>query len=275
MSLIPSLNQSTVKQASAEEFVRNCAGEGFARVELRVENLESYFRIHGAEEWQATLRDAGIEVASLNSLEEFSLVPDSSFGLIEEKTRFMCSLCRLLGTDLLVVVPSFRRAGLSSQEVVEITVRNLERLSGVAEGFGVRLGFEPIGLPWYSVRSWEMGLEIVDQVDRDNLGLVVDTWNFFLGENRLDDLVSTPIEKLWLVHVVDAPQPLPPNIKDGDRLLPGEGGLPLKEFFKALLQAGYSGAVSVELFNEALWELPARDTIRRSFCALERLIADS
>ena len=275
MSLIPSLNQSTVKQASAEEFVRICAGEGFARVELRVENLESYFRIHGVEEWQATLRDAGIEVASLNSLEEFSLVPDSSFGLIEEKTRFMCSLCCLLGTDLLVVVPSFRRAGLSSQEVVEITVRNLERLSGVAEGFGVRLGFEPIGLPWYSVRSWEMGLEIVDQVDRDNLGLVVDTWNFFLGENRLDDLVSTPIEKLWLVHVVDAPQPLPPNIKDGDRLLPGEGGLPLKEFFKALLQAGYSGAVSVELFNEALWELPARDTIQRSFCALERLIADS
>jgi 2-keto-myo-inositol isomerase len=272
MTLVPSLNQATVAQCSTEEFVRICAEEGFDQVELRFEATESYFASRGADEWEALLRDNNIKVASLNSLEHFSLMPDSSYRLMEEKTRFMCSLCSLLDTDLLVVVPSYRRPNFSPQQVVEKTAANLERLARVAEDFGVRLGFEPIGLPWYSVRSWETGVRIVDEVGRDDVGLVVDTWNFYLGENRLDELRATPIEKLWMVHLVDAPRELPPNLTNGHRLLPGEGGLALKEFVGVLSEIGYSGAVSVELFNEELWSEPPQDAVRRSFCAVETLM---
>jgi 2-keto-myo-inositol isomerase len=273
MTLTPSLNQSTVAQCSAEELVRLCGEEGFRQVELVLEGAESLFTSRGAEEWGALLRGSGVEVSSLNSLEYFSLTPDSSFQMMEEKARFMCSLCSLLGTDLLVVVPSFRKPRFSSQEILEKTAANLEKLARVAEDFGVRLGFEPIGLPWYSVRKWETGMRIVDEVGRDDVGLVVDTWNFFLGGNHVEELRATPIEKLWMFHLVDAPRQLPPNLTNGHRLLPGEGGLPLKEFIGTLRQMGYSGPVSVELFNEELWSMPAQDAVRRSFCAVDALLS--
>lgn len=273
MTLVPALNQATVAQCATEEFVRICAAEGFGQVELRFEAAEGYFASRGADEWRALLRDNDVKVASLNSLEHFSLTPDSSYRLMEEKTRLMCSLCSLLGTDLLVVVPSYRRPDYSPQQVVEKTVANLGRLARVAEGFGVRLGFEPIGFPWYSVRSWETGVRIVEEVGRDDVGLVVDTWNFYLGGNRLDDLRATPVEKLWMVHLVDAPRELPPNLTNGHRLLPGEGGFPLQEFVAALRQLRYSGPLSVELFNEGLWSMPVREAVRRSLCAIETVVA--
>lgn len=273
MTLTPALNQSTVAQCSTEEFVRLCGEEGFGEIELRLEGAESLLKSRGAEQWGALLRDSDVKVSSLNSLEHFSLTPDSSFQMMEEKTRFMCSLCALLGTGLLIVVPSYRRSDLTAEQVVEKTVTNLERLARVAEDFGVRLGFEPIGLPRYSIRKWEAGVKIVEAVGRENVGLVADTWNFFLGGNRVEELHVTPVEKLWMVHLVDAPRELPPNLTDGHRLLPGEGGLPLREFVTALREMRYSGPLSVELFNEVLWSMPAQEAVQRSFCAAERIVS--
>lgn len=274
MTLTPALNQSTVTQCSTEEFVRLCGEEGFGEVELTLGGAESLLRSRGVEQWSALLRESGVKISSLNSLEHFSLTPDSSFQMMEEKARFVCSLCSLVGTDLLVVVPSYRRDEVTAEQLVETTAEKLDKLAAVAEGFGIRLGFEPIGLPWYSVRKWETGVKVVDTVARESVGLVADTWNFFLGGNRVEDLHLTPADKLWMVHLVDAPGELPPNLTNGHRLLPGDGGFPLQAFIESMRQLPYSGPVSVELFNEALWGMPAGEAVKRSFCAAESVLAD-
>jgi sugar phosphate isomerase/epimerase len=44
---------------------------------------------------------------------------------------------------------------------------------------------------------------------------------------------------------------------DADRILPGEGDLPVAEIVTALKALGYTGPVSVETMNPQLWQVPA------------------
>ena len=46
---------------------------------------------------------------------------------------------------------------------------------------------------------------------------------------------------------------------DADRIFPGDGILPLKEAVATLREIGYSGVVSLELFNPNYWEMPPQE----------------
>jgi sugar phosphate isomerase/epimerase len=56
--------------------------------------------------------------------------------------------------------------------------------------------------------------------------------------------------------------PLREQQHDHNRVLPGEGHLDLKRWVSLLKQIGYSGWLSLELFNEALWHVDPRDVAK-------------
>ncbi|HEY8541305.1 MAG TPA: TIM barrel protein, partial [Pseudothermotoga sp.] len=62
------------------------------------------------------------------------------------------------------------------------------------------------------------------------------------------------------------------EIKDSDRVMPKDGILPLNDFIKTLRKIGYSGVVSVELFNEQYWNLDARQIAQISYEKLSQLL---
>jgi sugar phosphate isomerase/epimerase len=52
--------------------------------------------------------------------------------------------------------------------------------------------------------------------------------------------------------------------QDFKRLLPGDGMIDIPGFLAALQTAGYTGAVSMEVFNEDLKKLPAAEAAKRA-----------
>jgi hypothetical protein len=56
-------------------------------------------------------------------------------------------------------------------------------------------------------------------------------------------------------YVTDVRSSVKEKLGDGDRVLPGEGVLPLAEFRDAILSTGYEGDWSLELLNEELWRM--------------------
>ncbi len=79
--------------------------------------------------------------------------------------------------------------------------------------------------------------------------------------------------KIVIVHVNDLPKL--EDVKDSDRLMPGDGILPLRDFFKTLKKIGYSGPVSVELFNERYWQLSACEVAKEAFEKLKVFVQNS
>ena len=52
-----------------------------------------------------------------------------------------------------------------------------------------------------------------------------------------------------------------------DRLPPGQGSVPFKEFFAAFARQGYAGYASYEAPNPAAWKRPAEDVAREALAA--------
>ncbi len=82
-----------------------------------------------------------------------------------------------------------------------------------------------------------------------NVGLLLDAWHWHHAGATTDDIIHAGRERIVHVHYDDAPNLPPEQIKDNERLLPGEGVINLTGFLQALYKIGYTDALSVEVFG--------------------------
>ena len=64
-------------------------------------------------------------------------------------------------------------------------------------------------------------------------------------------------------------------MSDADRILPGDGDFQLAPIIDRLRAIGYSGAVSVELMNPGLWQVPPRQFGEIAMTALRKLLGQA
>ena len=102
------------------------------------------------------------------------------------------------------------------------------------------------------------------EVDRDNVGIVVDAFNLYMtdGFANMDDMNEVPLEKLYIFHIDDAEDIPLDKIDQCDRVFPGDGVIRLKEMVTILKNKGYEEIASIELFRPEYWEWDPEDTIR-------------
>jgi sugar phosphate isomerase/epimerase len=89
-----------------------------------------------------------------------------------------------------------------------------------------------------------------------NVGLLLDVWHWYHAGATTADIIKAGKDGIVHVHLSDAPKLPPGQIRDNERLLPGEGVIPLVDFFHALKDIGYEDAISVEVFGRGLKDLP-------------------
>ena len=82
-----------------------------------------------------------------------------------------------------------------------------------------------------------------------NVGLLLDSWHWHHAGATTDDIVAAGRERIVHIHFNDSPNLPPEQIRDDQRLLPGEGVINLTGFLQALESIGYNDAVSVEVFG--------------------------
>jgi sugar phosphate isomerase/epimerase len=59
---------------------------------------------------------------------------------------------------------------------------------------------------------------------------------------------------------------------DADRILPGDGDLPLAPLLDHLRAIGYCGHISLEMMNPTLWQVPPRQFAEIAITALRKLL---
>lgn len=144
-----------------------------------------------------------------------------------------------------------------SSETPKIELRKIyrDRLAAVSETLlrsKVRLGVEFLGpmymhtrLPYEFIWRMDEALEFAKECG-PNIGLVLDAWHWYHARATIDDILHAGKSRIVTVHVSDARKQPPEEVRDNQRLLPGEGVINLVEFFQALQKIGYQDAVSPE-----------------------------
>ena len=95
-----------------------------------------------------------------------------------------------------------------------------------------------------------------------NVGLLLDVWHWHHAGATTQDIVNAGRESIVHVHFNDAPNLPPEQIRDNQRLLPGEGVINLVGFLQALQTIGYTDALSVEVFGR-LKDVPPEEAAKR------------
>ncbi len=137
----------------------------------------------------------------------------------------------------------------------------------ILAGSNVRLGLEFLG-PLHLRKAfphefiWRMNemLEFAKECG-PNVGLLLDVWHWHHAGATTDDIIAAGREAIVHVHFNDAPNLPPEQIRDNQRLLPGEGVIDLVGFLRALQKIGYTDALSVEVFGR-LKDVPPEEAAR-------------
>ncbi len=98
-----------------------------------------------------------------------------------------------------------------------------------------------------------------------NVGLLLDAWHWHHAGATTEDIVNAGRERIVHVHFDDAPKLPPEQIRDDQRLLPGEGVINLTGFLQALQKIGYRDALSVEVFGRGLERHVGRESSKAWF----------
>jgi 2-keto-myo-inositol isomerase len=244
----PCLNQSTINQTDIETCVRASALAGFKGVEFRIPKLQSYAALNDSSgEIRQLLKDHDLESVCLNSLEDFCHVPAGDFEAVLHRAKEFSTICRQTACKMFVCCPSPLPKGMPKAQALEMTADRLGKIADVAARDSIDVVFE--FLAGASASTLQDGIDVVTATRASNVGLVIDTFHYYVGKSTLDALRGFPLKRLWMVHFNDVePGPIE-TLTDENRLLPGKGVMRMDEFARQLKELGWDGWLSIELFR--------------------------
>lgn len=117
-----------------------------------------------------------------------------------------------------------------------------------AKRFGVRLAIEPINrYETDLVNTATDGLDLIESIGAENLGLLLDTFHMNIEEPSMFDSIRRAGSRIFHFHVADS-----------NRWYPGAGHVDFRKTIQVLMEANYTGFVSAEILP-----LPDPDTCAR------------
>jgi len=176
---------------------------------------------------------------------------------LEEAVHFVAAVgCPRMNT---YIMPSSDRPKAEQRKIYK------ERFRVAADVLArshVRLGLEFLGpvqlrkiFPYEFIWRMDEMLDFARECG-PNVGLELDSWHWYHAGATVRDIIAAGKENIVNVQVNDSPQLPPDQIRDDERLMPGEGVIDLVSFFAALKEIGYSDGVSPEVFGRGLKNVP-------------------
>jgi len=165
-------------------------------------------------------------------------------------------LMQELGTDLVLVCSNTATDSLGDERIL------LDDLSLLAERAGarnLRIGYE--ALAWgRHVNTWQQVWNLVRQVDHPALGVLLDSFHTLSLKGDPSAIAQIPGDKIFFVQMADAPL-LAMDVLEWSRhfrCFPGQGEFDLAGFLAPILRSGYTGPLSLEIFNDGFRAAPPR-----------------
>jgi len=155
--------------------------------------------------------------------------------------------------------------------------RAIDRFGRAAEGLlaaGLVPTLEFVPQPISPVDDLLKAWDIIDAVGLEEVGLMLDTWHFMRGPSTFAMLDVVPIDRIGGVQISDAPLAATPDLLHEtmhERLLPGEGAVPLADLLRRLEEGASPAPYTLEIFSDAHNAHGPEAAVERAVSSLERV----
>ena len=222
------------------------AAAGFTGVEIFESDLLSF---NGTPKDVARMvAGLGLKIVTFQPFRDFEGMPEPQRGRTFARAERKFDLMGELGCDLLMICSNVAPDSLGG---IDRAAADFHELGERAQKRGIRVGFE--ALAWGKhISDYRDSWEVVRRADHPAIGLTLDSFHIFSRKTDLKAIRSIPSDKIVLVQLADAPW-LDMDVINWSRhfrCFPGQGDFPLIDFMDAVAATGYSGILSLEIFND-------------------------
>jgi 2-keto-myo-inositol isomerase len=268
-------NGATTQTADLATDVRIAGQAGYDVIELRDDKLDQFLTKGSLDDVRRMLREARVVAWTINAISRVGVDGAAGTEHAVARCRELSRYAQAIECPWVLVVPG-PTEGRTDAQVMRDTVATLRKMAEAAAEFGISVAFEFMGFPWAAVRDVAGAWAVVQETNRPNLGIIVDTAHFYAGGSTLESIRQVNPKQLVVLHINDVEDVAKPDITDGHRLYPGEGVIPLQDILGAVRATGWDGVLSVELFREEYWRQDplavAREAKAKTLAVWERVL---
>ncbi|MDP7274986.1 MAG: sugar phosphate isomerase/epimerase family protein [Planctomycetaceae bacterium] len=224
----------------------------------------------GEERTAELLHDASLKVSSVSWAGGFTGTNGQAFREAVWEAGETIRLAGAVGADCVVVV-SGSRAGHTLNHARRLLLEALRELTDVAEDAGVDLALQPMNsmfADWTFLTRLDDAVDMLALVNHPRLKLAFDTYHLWQEPNLLEQLPDL-VPLIGVVQVSDWRDP--PRSRH-DRVLPGDGIIPLAPILETLIGAGYQRHFDLQVWSDELWQGDYLQLLRRGRQQFESLL---
>ncbi len=256
--MISTLHGQTTLYSNINTDIRIAKETGYQAIELHTDKLLRYLNAgYSAEDLKDTLNRHGILPACIDILGAVERCAPAEHRCLMDEARRLCEVAYTISCPTIQLNAFSGLAQRSWEEIIKLTAANIADIADIGQSYGIQ--FQVEGAAWTPIHSLSQCLQLIEAVDRENVGLVIDFWHLWASRGTTcEELARLDKHLIYGVHLADGRRPPEGQPWVDEKLLrgflPGDGDLPINEWVRAVKDTGFDGVVSGEILNEQLWE---------------------
>jgi 4-hydroxyphenylpyruvate dioxygenase len=220
--------------------------------------------------------DLGLKIYLFQPFRDFEAMPEAQFRRNLDRAERKFDLMGELDCKAMLACSNVSPLAIDDDA---LAAAHLHELGERAAARGIRVGYE--ALAWgRHVRTFGHVWRIVQQAGHTHIGVILDSFHTLALGDDPAGIAAIPGDKIFFVQLADAPK-LQMDVLSWSRhfrCFPGQGDFDVAGFTARAIDAGYSGPLSLEIFNDEFRAAAPSPTARdgmRSLLFLEEQIRNS
>ncbi len=269
------LNAATIRshRLPLPDQLRLAAAAGYDGYEPWLADIEAFVAGGGAlNDLARECADLGLRIVNAIGFAKWIVDDPAERATALDDVRRQMGLITALGGRCIAAPP----AGATKPEPRVPLEAIAERFAKVAD-IGAEEGVMPLLEIWGASAHLSTLAEaayVIARAGHPNAGLLADVYHIVRGGSSPAALRLFNGVLLPCVHMNDVPaEPPREQLRDAHRVWPGDGVAPIADILRTLAATGAEIALSLELFNEEYWKLPAPEIARIGLEKMRAVVA--
>jgi 4-hydroxyphenylpyruvate dioxygenase len=239
------IHQNTSAGAGYRKSLEGWSRAGITYVELTNALLDEFLKTDSLAAARRVITDLGLTPVSgacgVGGLWE----PNPGHAAALENFKKRCEMFTALGLTRIYAPTGTTQK--FTQDDYKTGADNMRQVGEIAKQFGMTAMVEAVRTSTF-ISTLNTLLKMTREAAHPNLAPLLDFYHFWSGLNKLEDLDAIRPREIGHVHFQDVPD-MPRELLDNTtRFIPGDGIAPLPRMLRKLVDKGYAGPLSVELF---------------------------
>jgi sugar phosphate isomerase/epimerase len=255
------LNTSTIRECKVDgkklpidKKVEIAAKAGYDCIEPWIGELNDY-KASGKSltDLAKLIKDSGLAVESAIGFAQWIVDDDAKRAKGLDDAKRDMEMVLTIGGKRIAAPPSGAQDAKSPVLPVE---KIADRYKALAE-LGEKIGILPMAEVWGfspNLKTVNATIKAAMLSGHPKACILPDVYHLYKGGSSFDDMKQLTNSNFHVLHVNDYPDIPKEKIQDKDRVYPGDGIAPMTQLLKDMKARGYTGLLSLELFNPEYWK---------------------